>query len=361
MDAKRVMGHERLTMRAWSTTISRSGALLALLVGGPALAQEGAADVAAARELGIEGIKAADAGDCTTAVDRLARAEQLRHAPTTLERLGECQVKLGKIVDGTEALRRVVREVAPGAPPAFLAAQERARGALAEAKPKIAQLKIAVAAPANVDFTVTIDGVPLPNANLNVNRPIAPGEHVVEASGPRLLPTKTKVTLSEGGTDSVALTLQLDPNAAPLVVPVSPAPSVLQPGPVLPPAPPPPPPAHSHTAAYVVLGVGGAGVILGAILGAVAVADKGDLSTACGPSKVCGPSEQSTLSTAKTTANLTTAAFVVGGIGLALGGTMYFTNNFQTWGSGGSAAASGRPGYIQTYVTANGGGLRGEF
>jgi hypothetical protein len=272
-------------------------------------------------------------------------------------------------VDGTEALRRVVREGLPANPPAaFLAAQERANSILAEAIPRIAQLKISVAAPANADFAVKIDGALVANASLNVNRPIDPGEHVVEATGPRLLPTRTRVTLPEGGSDSVALTLQADPNAPPLgvvPVPVLP-PTTTQPIPVLPPPPPPPPPSHSHAAAWVTLGIGGAGIVLGAILGAVAVADKSDISTACGPSKICGSSEQGALSTAKTTANLSTVAFVVGGVGLALGGTLYFTNNFTEWGGGGtsSAQASGpqrASGYVQTYVTANGAGLRGAF
>src|SRR5687768_14022299 len=66
-----------------------------------------AADVAAARSLGQEGVKLADAGNCAEAVDKLARAEKIFHAPTTLARLGECQVQLGKIVDGTENLNKI--------------------------------------------------------------------------------------------------------------------------------------------------------------------------------------------------------------------------------------------------------------
>jgi hypothetical protein len=331
--------------------------------------QARAADIAAARELGIEGVKLADAGDCAAALDRLARAEQLRHAPTTLERLGECQVKLGRLVDGTEALRRVLREVlAPNAPAAFLAAQERANRILADAKPKIAQLKIAITAPPNADFVVRVDGAIVPTANLNANRPIDPGPHVVEASGPRLLAMKTKVTLPEGGSDSVALALQLDPNAPPLVEPAPAAPVILPPVPGgLPPPPPPPPPAHaSRVPAYVTLGVGAAGVVVGAITGALAIGDKSSLSSACGPSKVCGPSEESALSSAKTMATVSTVAFIVGGVGLAAGGTLFFTNNFNDWGRGGGSATTDRTrraagGYIQTYLTATGGGLRGEF
>ena len=119
-------------------------AILAIGLGttlaGPAFAQQAprAEDVAAARALAVEGIKLADAGDCRAAVEKLERAEALRHAPTILGRLGECQVALGKIVLGTENLQRVVREqLAADAPAAFRDAQARAQKVLDTALPRI--------------------------------------------------------------------------------------------------------------------------------------------------------------------------------------------------------------------------------
>src|SRR5690606_8120785 len=86
---------------------------------------QSAEDKAAARTLGTEGIKLANAGDCESAIDKLARAEALYHAPTILGRLGECQVALGKLVEGTENLNRVIREPLPAnAPVAFKQARE---------------------------------------------------------------------------------------------------------------------------------------------------------------------------------------------------------------------------------------------
>src|SRR5690606_34477298 len=107
--------------------------------------ENSAENKAAARSLGVEGIKAANAGDCETAVDKLSRAEALYHAPTILGRLGECQVALGKLVEGTENLNKVVREQLPDdAPAAFFKARERAQKVLDQALPKIAKLKINV-------------------------------------------------------------------------------------------------------------------------------------------------------------------------------------------------------------------------
>ena len=43
-----------------------------------------AGDVAAARELGIAGVKLADAGNCAEAIDKLARSEKMYHAHSIL-------------------------------------------------------------------------------------------------------------------------------------------------------------------------------------------------------------------------------------------------------------------------------------
>src|ERR1039457_2485634 len=75
-----------------------------------------AADTAAARELAIDGLKLADAGHCAQAIDKLTRAEKIRHSPIVLGRLGECQIEEGKIVDGTEDLHRVLHEPIPPNP-----------------------------------------------------------------------------------------------------------------------------------------------------------------------------------------------------------------------------------------------------
>src|SRR5450432_1100557 len=80
-------------------------------------AEDSAENTAAARTLGSEGVQLADAGKCPEAIERLTRAEALHHAPTILGRLGECQVNVGSVVEGTENLNRVVREQLPADAP----------------------------------------------------------------------------------------------------------------------------------------------------------------------------------------------------------------------------------------------------
>src|SRR5690349_2942326 len=194
----------------------------------PASAQEepSSAETAAARGLAVEGLKLADSGKCGEAVDKLARAEKLHHSAIVQGRLGECQIALGKLVDGTENLRKVLREPVPPNPsPALTKARERAQTALDGAKPKIAFLMISVKGPKEgVVATVTVDGESVPVALLDADRPTDPGDHVIEASAPGYLKASARVSVKEAERKAVSVRLDADPNAvAPPPPPAEPA------------------------------------------------------------------------------------------------------------------------------------------
>ena len=142
--------------------------------------------IAAARELGRAGVAAARTGDCATAVDRLTRAEALYHAPTTAEPLGECQVKLGRIVAGTETLSKVVHEQLPSsASPLWTAAQARAKEVLDQALPRLGRLRLYVERPAGAgNPEVTVNGERMDPALLENDRPTNPGLTTIRASAP---------------------------------------------------------------------------------------------------------------------------------------------------------------------------------
>ena len=313
-----------------------------------------AADIASARRLGFEGITLADKGNCAAAVEKLARAEKLFHAPTTLGRLGECQVQLGRLVEGTENLGRVAREELPtNAPPAFVQARARARKQLAAASPKLARAKISVKGPLDANVTVTVDGTPLPSANLGEDRALDPGSHVVKATAPGFLEASATIVLREGGSEEVTLTLSADPNAvkaaAPLVSETKPARA--SPGS----APPGAEQAPNRTAAYVVLGVGAVGVGVGAAFGLSALTQKSSLSKAC-PNDQCHASEQGDLDAAKRAGTVSTIAFGVGGAALLVGGILFFT------ATGSPRAATAQPGLVaRPYTDGSSLGLAGSF
>lgn len=307
-----------------------------------ASADDTAANRAAARELGVQGVLLAEKGKCADAIEKLERAEKLYHAPTTLERLGECKVDVGRIVDGTEDLQRVVKEELPtGAPAAFTAAKTRAQGVLKKALPRIAHLRLHLDAPADAKPTVLMDGNPYPDAELDGDRPVDPGTHSLAATADGMLKAESSVTLGDGDSKTATLKLVPDPNApkpTPSPTPVAssnPPPEDDHHGLREDDHPKPAPSSPSHVPAYIALGVGAVGVGVGAVTGYLALSKKSDLDKACTPGKVCPSTSQSDLDSAKTMGTISTIGFIAGGVGLAAGVVLFLTE-----GSGSSTASA---------------------
>jgi hypothetical protein len=339
------------------------GTLALSLVAPAAVAQDQpqAENVAAARALGMQGIQLADSGDCKGAIEKLSRAESLYHAPSILGRLGECQVLVGQIVLGTENLNRVVREeLAANAPKAFRDAKERAKGVLNTALPKIARLTVRVE-PSDVRPQVTVAGALIPPALLGVERPTDPGTHEIVVSAPGYLEQKSTVTLAEGGTQEVSLKLEKDPNAVAAAPPPAPPAAVVTTAPTQPPADTAP--KKNNTLAYVALGVGGAGLLVGGVTGFLALGKKSDLK-GCVDTR-CPSSQEDTLDSAKTMATVSTVGFAVGFVGVGLGVVLLLT------GGGSNDAALAKPQlakhepfagvHVEPWLSNEQAGLRGTF
>ena len=293
-----------------------------------------AAETAAARALAVDGLKLAQANNCAEAVPKLERAEKLYHSAVVASRLGECYVSVGRLVEGTEILRKVLREPQAGEPsPALTKALERAQRVLDSAKPRIAALTVKVAPVPNM--SVKIDGAMVPSALVDTEVPTDPGEHSVDVSAPGFLKQGARISVGEGEKKTVTLTLTRDPNAP--VVALAPAADVAKPapeahdvaaqdrspvaGPSAPVATQGPP---NRTAAYVSLGVGAVGVVAGGVLGAMTMKQHKDLQGQC-PGDVCPPDKQDALSSAKLLGNISTVAFGVGAAGLVLGTVLFFS------------------------------------
>ncbi|MEO7109778.1 MAG: hypothetical protein ABI183_05030 [Polyangiaceae bacterium] len=314
--------------RGFVTVLGASSLLTLASIGH---ADDASSNRAAARELGVQGVLLAEKGKCGEAIEKLEHAERLYHAPTTLERLGECKVEVGRIVDGTEDLQRVVKEDLPaGAPAAFTAAKARAAGILKKATPRIAHLRVHVNAPTDVKPAVTMDGLPFPDVALDGDRPVDPGTHNFAATADGMIRAETTVSLGEAESKSIELKLVADPNA---VKPTQISPPLQTDQPKPPPPdddhkkpPPPPPESPSHVPAYIAFGVGIAGVGVGTVTGILALGKKSTLDNVCGASKTgCPSSSQSDIDSAKTMGTISTVGFIVGGVGVAAGIVLLLT------------------------------------
>jgi hypothetical protein len=334
-----------------------------------AWADASAPDKAAARELGIAGIQLADRGDCTGAVAKLQKAAELYPAPTIVERLGECQIALGKIVAGTESLQSVLhQDLGPSPNPVFVDAQKRAQRALEAARPRIGRIVIHLTGPKPEDANVTVDGERVPAALLDAERPTDPGAHQVAAAASGFTEAASTVTVREGGRAEVTLTLQ--PSAAPPGPPTVPPPSTVPPSPGAPPPPPPatppgvPPTAEGGggggggslafpIAAFV---IGAAGFTVGGIFGGLAMNKKSSLDLVCDSSKSCPSESQSDIDSLKTNATVATAGFIAGGLGVGVGLIALVTRS-----SGASVAPAAPHGTLTPVLGPTSLGVRGSF
>jgi hypothetical protein len=274
--------------------MTRRTLLTVLFFAADARADE-AADTATARALGIEGVLLADAGRCPEAIDRLDRSEKLHHAPTTATRLGECEIEIGKIIAGTERLQRVVRERLPAhAHPAFVAAVARAEAVLERALPRLASVRLSIAAPSR-GAAITIDGERISDAIVDTDRKIDPGAHTIEVRADRFLPARETVTLREG--ESRTLRFELRPDFS---TEVSSVPQTSEP--------------RSRVPAAIAFGGSAIGVGLGIYAAAFVGAKASRLESECGADRVCPSELQQDLDDARRWATVSTGAFIGAGV-----------------------------------------------
>ena len=303
----------------------RALAVAFVLVGGVgsarvAFAQD--ADIAQARALGQQAQAAYDAVNYPESERLWAAAAKLYPAaPTLTLGLARAQNKNGKLVAAQESYNRIIREWSPqpSPPPAFKDALEAARAEMPLVAARVASVIITVDGPTTP--IVSIDGAPVSSAALGSKRPVDPGAHVVKASADGFKAVEQSFQVAEGGSAELKLKLEA---ATPAVVPVA-----LPPPQTTAPIASAPPPAASpsdgrKTAAIVAFGVGGAGLVLGAVTGVLAIGKHSDIKSACGGS-TCPSSEASDISSYKTMGTLSTVGFVVAGAGAAAGVVLVLT------------------------------------
>ncbi len=191
-----------------SRLLSCVALLLLALVPRPATAQS-AADVAAARELFIEGAALAKTGRWSEARDRYQRSLALKRAAITRYSLGVAQMSTGALVEALESFRAFVRE-----PDSNTSAPYRgpATDAITELEQRVGRLTIVIA-PAEIDgLEVWLDGEAVPVAALGRPRLVNPGTHTLSAVAPGYLRQASELTMPEGGSQQLAITLAPAPS-----------------------------------------------------------------------------------------------------------------------------------------------------
>lgn len=182
------------------------GACLTLPVAS-AVAQAPATDPtrdASARALFEEGVRWAEQQEWTEAEDRFRRALTLRASPVIAYNLANVLVPRGKLVEASELLRYVETD-----DKADLELKQNAHALESKLAARIARIVIEVRDLQSGDV-IALDGAPLHDAQLDVEIPIDPGSHQLQATrAGQLLSTRT-VDVPEGGVEHVTLTVPVN-------------------------------------------------------------------------------------------------------------------------------------------------------
>jgi len=307
------------------------------------LAEATPADRATARTLAQEGQQALESKNYAIAIDRFSRADTLVHAPTLLLGLARSQVALGKLVEAQESYNRIIREgVATTSPHSWAKAVEDANKEVATLPGRIPWVTITVLGPTNPE--VIIDSTPVPAASLGVKRPVNPGNHTIRVSAEGYVPGERSISLADGQSLTVNLELeQTVADASQVSRRATAGTDTITTG-------------GSDTRRYVAygaLGLGGAGIIVGSITGALAIRKHSQLKNACGGSG-CPAGQSGALDSYHTMTSLSTVSFIVGGVGAAAGAVLLLTQPTRP-----SQAARGA--VVTPYIGISSVGVTGTF
>lgn len=228
--------------------------------------QPSAADRTTARRLGNEGVVALKAGDFDTAADRFERANDLVPAPSFLVLLARARVGQGRLVEAYEIYRTIIREgVQPDKPEAFKRALADAKQEVKAVEPRLAWVAVNVVGARPEQVEVTLNGSVIPSAALGAQRPVDPGVLRVEARADGYRPTEAVVELTEGQhLPPIELRMVELPKPPPMV-------AIQREQPIMTADGGEPSFISQNSLGYIALGLGGAGLAVGAVTGIIAI------------------------------------------------------------------------------------------
>jgi hypothetical protein len=271
---------------------------------GIAAAQEAAPQEAAPQEsadaLFERGVADMMAGNLDAACPAIAESYRLEPLAGALFTLAECEAQWGKPAAALAHYENYLGEVTRMS--AADRAQQEERRVIAvrqvdALRLRVPKLTLVVDASVPADAALTIDGEPAtPDAPIALE----PGAHTITLSAKGYKTASREEVLQEGEARSVKLAL----------VPLGPPPKL-----------PPPPPDDGdvlQTTAIVVAAVGAASMIVGAILGGVALSKAGVVDDHC-VDRVCDAEGKDAADGGQTLADASTATLVFGGVALTAG------------------------------------------
>ncbi len=289
--------------------------VLSLTLATHSRAEVSSADSAAAQALFDQGKQLMAEGSYSQACAKLEESQRLEPTSGTLINLADCYEKVGKLatawttfLDAASAANRA------GNQERERAARERAQ-ALVPILPKI---MIKVAGDNTAGMEVRRDGTLVGPAQWGAKIPADQGEHRVTASAPRRKSWESTVMVPAKGETVTVVIPELEPLSDTGAAPASgPTPTAERPTPTgL---------GAQRTIGLVAGGLGVAGVVVGSVFGLISKSKHDDADKHCTGSVCRDEAGVSLKRDALMAGNVSTAAFVVGAVGLVGGVTLWLT------------------------------------
>lgn len=278
-----------------------------------------APDYTRANELAAKGFDAFDRGRHAEALEHFEAAERAAHSPVFLLYMARCKRALGEL-DAARALydRLLSEDLAADAPAPFRSAQDDAKAERDELDTLVPVLSVTLEGLVSSD-QVALDGAPvaIPRgaSSTTFRREVEAGTHVLTVTREGRIVAERQIDLKVGQTVDTSIVLPaLAPSASPVPSPSPDPTATISTGP-------------NFVPAYIVLGVAGAGAVLGAVMGGLALSrDKTavDELESCDDSATCAQAEQSR-DRALTFAHVSTTSFVVASVAAATGVVLLLT------------------------------------
>ncbi|AKT37301.1 hypothetical protein [Chondromyces crocatus] len=339
--------------------------LTAITLGAPANAQE----VATAEALFDHGLAEMEAGHHEKGCPLLAESHRIDPRPGTLFTLAVCESRWGRVASASSRFGDFLT-LYDKLPPAQQTRQrERARVARGERerlRGEIPQLTLTLPSDAPAGTVVERDGTVLGAATLGLSLPMDPGEHTLATQVPGGRRWEQRITLARGEKREIVLQLRRPEGTASPTRPSSdPDQASVERAAVDLEAPPGG--SGQRTAAYVVGGLGGLGLVLGGVTGALALGAKSDVDERCGAAigasdpLACTQEGLDALGRTKTLGWVSTVGFGVGAVGLGTAVVLLLTDGGSSSKTTGQRSPTLRPDVV--FAGPEGGllGVRGTW
>ncbi|MFO0619572.1 MAG: hypothetical protein U0414_43700 [Polyangiaceae bacterium] len=254
----------------------------------------------------------------------IAESLRLDPRPGTLFTLAECYAKAGKLASAVVRYDEYITlfsRMTPEQQSKQLGREKTAQEQRDLLKPDVPLLTVALEPGAPLDTLVKRDDTVLNAPSLGVALPVDPGEHTISAQPPNGPVTTQTLTIGKG--ERKELRLKVEVTTTTTVSTISKTGGS---------AAPPSAPRESRReaqriAAFVLGGIGAAGLVSGAVAGAVTLARRSTAEETCDFDTHACTSQQGldALSSARTSGVVSTVAFAVGGALVGTAAIVFFT------------------------------------